>query len=76
MDLRELTKREKEVFYLFVNEGLDTQEIANRLIIDITTARTHFNLVFQKLYYFGKNRRAKLLVDYYKEKIREMRVNK
>lgn len=59
----DLTKREKEVLNLLVNECLTETEIAKRLVISRVTARTHINSIYQKLNIWGnegKNRRAVL----------------
>ena len=46
--LPELSDREQEILGL-VAEGLSNQEIAERLIISITTVKTHVGNIFNKL---------------------------
>jgi LuxR family transcriptional regulator, maltose regulon positive regulatory protein len=44
----ELSDREREIL-LLVAEGLSNQEIADRLVISITTVKTHVGNIFHKL---------------------------
>ena len=50
-----LTKREYEVLCL-IAEGLDNQEIADRLIVSLSTARAHVHNVLGKLYVADKHK--------------------
>ena len=56
--LEELTDREREVMSL-VAEGLSNEEIANRLVVSIATAKTHVSRAMGKL---GARDRAQLVV--------------
>jgi len=57
-ELRALTEREREVMAL-VGQGLSNDEIAGRLFISPTTAKTHVSRVMMKL---GARDRAQLVV--------------
>lgn len=59
--LAELTDREREVLGL-VGEGLNNEEIANRLVVSPATARTHVSRTMIKL---GARDRAQLVVIAY-----------
>jgi len=59
MDKYILTKREKEVFTLLV-KGLNTDEIANELVISEKTVRNHISNAMQKL---GVKGRAQAVVE-------------
>ena len=50
-----LTKREYEVLCL-IAEGLDNQEIADRLVVSLSTARAHVHNVLGKLYVADKHK--------------------
>ena len=56
--LEELTDREREVMGL-VAEGLSNEEISNRLVVSIATAKTHVSRAMGKL---GARDRAQLVV--------------
>ena len=51
--LAELTEREREVL-LLVAEGLSNTEIADRLVLSPTTAKTHVNRILTKLGYHDR----------------------
>jgi DNA-binding NarL/FixJ family response regulator len=59
--LDELTAREREVMTL-VGHGLDNEEIAERLVISLATAKTHVSRAMVKL---GAHERARLVVFAY-----------
>lgn len=59
MDKNILTKREKEVFLLLIN-NLDTKDIALKLGISEKTVRNHISNVMQKL---GVKGRAQAVVE-------------
>ena len=59
-----LTKREKEIFTLLIN-NYNTKEIANELGISEKTVRNHISNVMQKL---GVNGRASAVVELLKLK--------
>lgn len=48
IQLSELSKREKEVLHL-LTEGLNNQEIADRLFVSLPTIKTHISNLFVKL---------------------------
>lgn len=50
-----LTKREYEVLCL-IAEGLDNQEIADKLVVSLSTARAHVHNVLGKLYVADKHK--------------------
>lgn len=56
-----LTKREYEVLCL-IADGLDNQEIANKLIVSLSTARAHVHNVLGKLYVANKHQATVLAV--------------
>lgn len=51
-----LTKREYEVLCLIAEEGLDNQEIADRLVVSLSTARAHVHNILNKLYVADKHK--------------------
>ena len=59
--LEELTEREREVLVL-VAHGLSNQEIAERLVISVATAKTHVSRALAKL---DARDRAQLVVFAY-----------
>lgn len=63
--LEYLTKREKEVFNCIVLNGLSRNEIAEKLILKVTTIHTHINSICNKLGYEGDTRLLQLAIDYY-----------
>ena len=65
MDKYILTKREKEVFRLLIN-NMDTKEIAKELGISEKTVRNHISNAMQKL---GVKGRAQAVVELLKLKI-------
>ena len=56
-----LTKREYEVLCL-IADGLDNQEIADKLIVSLSTARAHVHNVLGKLYVANKHQATVLAV--------------
>lgn len=56
-----LTKREYEVLCLIAN-GFDNQEIADKLIVSLSTARAHVHNVLGKLYVANKHQATVLAV--------------
>lgn len=56
-----LTKREYEVLCL-IAEGFDNQEIADKLIVSLSTARAHVHNVLGKLYVANKHQATVLAV--------------
>ena len=61
IDLSQLTEREREVVAL-VGEGLSNDEIAERLVVSVATAKTHVSRAMGKLY---ARDRAQLVVAAY-----------
>jgi len=53
-----LSRREIEVAKLMVNEGLDTEEIAMRLFISLTTVKSHISNIYRK---FKVNKRCEFM---------------
>ena len=60
-----LTQREKEVYNCIVINGLSKPEIAKRLVLKVTTIRTHINSICNKLGYEGDTRLLQLVIDHY-----------
>ena len=60
-----LTKREREVFDCIVLNGLSKPEIADKLVLKVTTIYTHINSICNKLGYEGDTRLLQLIIDYY-----------
>ena len=56
-----LTKREYEVLCL-IADGLDNQEIADKLVVSLSTARAHVHNVLGKLYVANKHQATVLAV--------------
>lgn len=57
--LGEVSERELEVLYL-INEGLTNQEIADQLVIAVSTVKTHINHLYGK---FGVRSRTQILAN-------------
>lgn len=66
-----ITDREQEVMNLILKGFLTEKEIAERLIISTTTAKTHFNNIFQKLKVHSKTELVSFL---YEEKLKSIKV--
>lgn len=71
--INNLTNREKEVYKLLI-KGYVFNEISQKLFISKTTAKTHADVIFQKFLCFGENRRAKLIAQYYEQKIIDLKL--
>lgn len=66
MDKYGLTDGEKEVLKLVV-QGLTNAEIANRLLIAVSTVATHLHHIYNKLEVEGAQARIKATIKYFKE---------
>ncbi|HEU6448971.1 MAG TPA: LuxR C-terminal-related transcriptional regulator [Verrucomicrobiae bacterium] len=68
---KQITKREIEVLAL-VAEGYSNKEIADRLLITQTTARTHLTNIYRKLHVRRRTEAAIRFLRFHKDNEREI----